>query len=211
MMKVLVVGATGTIGRAVCEAMSKRHEVLRIGHTNGDFQVDITSCESIARMFRNTGSFDALVCTAGLAKLGKLEEMSEADFLTGVENKLMGQINLVRLGLKYVHAGGSFTLTSGVLAREPIPGSAAIAMVNGGIEAFVHAAALEMPKKVRINAVSPIYVKETLVMMGMGSLGGMPVSDTARAYVEAVEGRHNGETLDVRLYAGQEGVSTVVI
>lgn len=210
-MKVVVVGATGTIGKAVCGALGKRHEVLCVGHTNGEFHVDMTSSESIKRMFRNTGSFDALVCTAGLAKFGKLTELSEADFATGVEHKLMGQVNLVRIGLQYVHAGGSFTLTSGILAREPMPGSAAIAMVNGGIESFVRAAALEMPNKVRINAVSPIFVKETMLTMGMGDLGSMPASDTARAFVEAVEGRHNGETLDVRQYAGQEGASSVVI
>ncbi|HXH64234.1 MAG TPA: short chain dehydrogenase [Mariprofundaceae bacterium] len=210
-MKVLVVGATGTIGKAVCEAMGKRHEVLRIGHTSGDFQVDITSCDSIERLFHNAGSFDALVCTAGLVKFGKIAELAEADFLAGVEHKLMGQVNLVRIGLKYVHAGGSFTLTSGVLAREPMPGSAAIAMVNGGIEAFVRAAALEMPNKVRINAVSPIFVKETARAMGLGNIDGMPASDTALAYVEAVEGRHNGDILDVRQYAGHEGASSVVI
>lgn len=210
-MKVLVVGATGTIGKAVCEALGKRHEVLRIGHSGGDFQVDMTSRDSIERLFRNAGSFDALVCAAGLVRHGKLEELSDADFLTGVEHKLMGQVNLVRLGLKYVHAGGSFTLTSGILAREPMPGCAAIAMVNGGVEAFVRAAALEMPNKVRINAVSPIFVKETMTMMGLGNVGGMLASDTARAYVEAVEGQHNGEVLDVRQYASQEGASSVVI
>jgi NAD(P)-dependent dehydrogenase (short-subunit alcohol dehydrogenase family) len=210
-MKVLVVGATGTIGKAVSQALCKRHEVLRVGHTSGDFHVDMASCESIEKLFRNAGSFDALVCTAGMAKLGEFAKLSEADFLAGIEHKLMGQINLVRLGLKYVHAGGSFTLTSGVFAREPMPGSAAIAMVNGGIESFVRAVALEMPNKVRINAVSPIYVKETMLTLGMGSIGGMPASDTALAYVEAVEGRHQGETLDVRQYAAQEGASSVVI
>jgi NAD(P)-dependent dehydrogenase (short-subunit alcohol dehydrogenase family) len=210
-MKVLVVGATGTIGKAVSQALGKRHEVLRIGHTSGDFHVDMASCESIEKLFRNAGSFDALVCTAGMAKLGELATLSEADFLAGIEHKLMGQVNLVRLGLKYVHAGGSFTLTSGVFAREPVPGSAAIAMVNGGIESFVRAAALEMPNDVRINAVSPIYVKETMLTLGMGNIGGMPASDTALAYVEAVEGRHQGEILDVRQYAAQEGASSVVI
>jgi NAD(P)-dependent dehydrogenase (short-subunit alcohol dehydrogenase family) len=210
-MKVLVVGATGTIGKAVSDALGKRHEVLRVGHTSGDFHVDITSGESIAQLFRNAGSFDALVCTAGLVKFGELAKLSEADFLAGIQHKLMGQINLVRIGLQYVHAGGSFTLTSGVESREPMPGTAAIATVNGGIESFVRAAALEMSNKVRINAVSPILVKETMLMMGMGSIGGMPASDTALAYVEAVEGRHHGEILDVRQYAGHEGASSVEI
>lgn len=210
-MKVLVIGATGTIGRSVCELLGKRHEILRVGHSSGDFQVDMTSRDSIERLFRSTGSFDALVCTAGLARFGGLTELSDEDVAAGVTHKLLGQVNLVRIGLGHVHPNGSFTLTSGVFAREPMPGSAAIAMVNGGIESFVRAAALEMPDHVRINAVSPIFVRETMVMRGMGSVGGMPAVDTARAYAEAVEGPHQGEVLDVRLYAGQEGASSVVI
>jgi NAD(P)-dependent dehydrogenase (short-subunit alcohol dehydrogenase family) len=110
----------------------------------------------------------------------------------------MGQVNLVRLGLDRLRDGGSFTLTSGLLAREPMVGSAAISMANGAIESFVAAAALELPRDLRINAVSPIFVKETMVAMGMDATSGLSAQDTAQAYVESVEGQRSGQVLDVR-------------
>lgn len=113
----------------------------------------------------------------------------------------MGQVNLVRLGLAYINDNGSFTLTSGLLAREPMPGSAAISPVNAGLNGFTRAAALEMPRGIRINVVSPIWVKETMEKMGMDSAGGMSAQKTVLAYVESVEGSRNGEILDVRNFA----------
>ena len=121
-MRIIVVGATGTIGKAVVEALAGRHEVVRVGHRGGDYQVDMTSKESIERLFQAVEEFDALVCAAGQAKFGALDGLSDGDFQFSLGSKLMGQVNLVRLGLAQVGDGGSFTLTSGVLAREPTPG-----------------------------------------------------------------------------------------
>ena len=112
----------------------------------------------------------------------------------------MGQVNLVRIGRHYLRKGGSITLTSGVLAQQPMPGSASISMVNGALEAFVKAAALELGEQLRVNAVSPQFVKETMEMMGMDSQYGISAADTAKAYRQAVEGAHNGETLAVADY-----------
>jgi NAD(P)-dependent dehydrogenase (short-subunit alcohol dehydrogenase family) len=200
-MRIIVIGATGTIGKAVVEALAGRHEVIRVGHRGGDYQVDMASRESIEQLFQAVGEFDALVSAAGQAKFGALDGLSDGDFQFSLGSKLMGQVNLVRLGLAHVGDGGSFTLTSGVLASEPTPGSSAISLVNGGLEAFAGAAALDLPRGVRVNVVSPPWVSETLEAMGRDGAAGLPAAQVARAYVESVEGSQNGEVLDAREFA----------
>ncbi|HUK56153.1 MAG TPA: short chain dehydrogenase, partial [Nitrospiria bacterium] len=145
-MKIIVIGATGTIGTAVAAALAQRHTVVRVGNRKGDYQVNLASPDSIKKLFNAVAPFDAVVCAAGLAKFGPLIELTDEDFELSFSNKLMGQINVVRLGLPQISKGGSFTLTSGILSLEPMPGSAAISPVNAGIEGFVRAAALELPR-----------------------------------------------------------------
>ncbi|MBV9773110.1 MAG: short chain dehydrogenase [Gemmatimonadetes bacterium] len=200
-MRVVLIGATGTIGRAVDRALAARHEVVRVGHTGGDLQVDMASTDSIRRLFEAVGPFDALVSAAGQARFAALEALADDDFRFSLDNKLMGQVNLVRLGLAHVRDGGSFTLTSGVLAGEPMPGSAAISLVNAGVEAFGRAAALEMPRGVRINVVSPPWVSETLQAMGQDPSGGVPAEKVAAAYLASVEEERTGEVIDARTFA----------
>lgn len=200
-MRVCVIGGTGTIGSAVADALEDRHEVVRVGHESGEHRVDLSSKDSVEELYGELGTLDAVVSAAGLASFGELDELTDEDFRLGLENKLMGQINVVRAGLDHVAEGGSFTLTSGVLAREPTPGSAAISPVNAGVEGFVLAAALEMPRGLRVNVVSPPWVAETLEQMGRDPSEGMPAADVARAYVESVEGSRNGEVLDARDFA----------
>ena len=166
-MRVIVVGGTGTIGSAVVAALSTCHDVVTVGHKNGGLRVDLASPNSIDQLFRSIGPFDALVSTAGLAKFGSLNALQDADYQVGLSNKLMGQVNLVRIGRQFVNERGSFTLTSGVLSHEPMKGSASISMVNAGLEGFVRAAALELPRGIRINVVSPPWVTETLIARKM--------------------------------------------
>jgi NAD(P)-dependent dehydrogenase (short-subunit alcohol dehydrogenase family) len=130
-----------------------------------------------------------------------LTELKNEDYMLGLTHKLMGQVNVVRAGVNYMNDNGSFTLTSGVLGDEPMQGSSSISMVNAGINGFVRAAALEMPRGTRVNAVSPIWVKETMEAMGMDSTSGMPAENVARVYVESIEGNRNGEILDGRKFA----------
>jgi NAD(P)-dependent dehydrogenase (short-subunit alcohol dehydrogenase family) len=200
-MRVIVIGATGTIGQAVVKALSSRHEIVQAGYARGEYQVDIASRDSIMRLYEVVAPFHAVISTAGLARFGSLGALTCDDFQFSFSNKLMGQVNLVLLGLRHMQDQGSFTLTSGVLAREPMPGSAAISLVNAGLEGFVHAAALEMPRGIRINAVSPPWVKETLEAMGRDSSSGMPAASVAAAYIESLEGKQNGEVLDARTFA----------
>jgi nucleoside-diphosphate-sugar epimerase len=131
-MRVLVIGATGTIGSAVVKLLSLRHEVVKIGHQRGEHQVDLAHTASIRALYETVGAFDAVVSTAGLAKFGGLDELSDADYLVGLRNKLMGQVNVVLIGRGFIRDRGSFTVTSGVLSHEPMKGSASISMVNAG-------------------------------------------------------------------------------
>lgn len=200
-MNVLVVGGTGTIGSAVVDDLSEQHDVTVAGHTSGDVQVDLADPDSIDRLYDAVGPLDAVVSCAGEAAFGALDELEDDDFALSVSNKLMGQVNLVRLGVDQLADGGSFTLTSGVLSREPTPGSAAVSPVNAAVEAFARAAALELPRGLRVNAVSPPWVAETLEEMGRDPSEGMPAADVARAYAESVEGDRDGEVLDAREFA----------
>ena len=197
-MKIIVIGATGTIGRAVVDLLAPYHDIVKVGLKSGDLQVDIASKDSIRKLFQSVGSFDAVVSAAGLAAFGSLDELGDEDYMLGLSNKLMGQVNLVREGQKHINDNGSFTLTSGVLSQNPMPGSASISMVNAGLEGFVRAAALEVKRGIRVNVVSPIWVKETMEAMGMDASEGMSAVQTALAYKESVEGKRNGEVLDVR-------------
>lgn len=198
-MKILLIGATGTIGKAVAERMGNEHEVIAAGSTSGDVIVDLGNPESIKSMFRQVDEVDAVISTAGQANFGPLDQQTDDDYQLALNNKLMGQVNLVRIGRDYINQGGSITLTSGVLSRRPMPGSASISMVNGALESFVKAAALEL-NKLRLNVVAPVFVKETMEMMGMDSAGGVSAADTAKAYTAAVTGTMHGETLDVPDY-----------
>lgn len=200
-MRVVIIGVSGTIGRAVTRALSSRHELVGVARTRGDYHVDLANKESLKRLLATVTPFDAVVCAAGQARFGALATLADEDFDLGLSNKLMGQVNLVRVGLNYINAHGSFTLTSGVLAREPMPGSTAISLVNAALEGFVRAAALEMPRGLRVNVVSPPWVSETLAAMGKDSSAGMPAAEVARAYVESVESMRNGEVIDARGFA----------
>ena len=135
-MKILLVGATGTIGSAIVGELGGRHEIMKAGSKSGDVTVDITSTDSIQNMFKSVGKVDAVVCTAGAAHFGPLETLTEKEFEIGIRSKLMGQINLVLIGIPFANDGGSFTVTTGVLTHDPIYCGAAVTTVNAGLEGW---------------------------------------------------------------------------
>lgn len=197
-MKVIVIGATGTIGVEVAKALAaKQHEVIAASR-HGKVKVNLEDAASIRGMFDAVGDADAVVCCAGDAAFKPFAELDDADYALGLRSKLMGQVALARIAKDRLRDGGSITLTAGTLARDPMPGSASISLVNAGLEGFTRAAALELPRQLRINVVSPPWVRETLVKLGMDPAPGWPAADVAKAYVSAVEGTRQGMVLDPR-------------
>jgi len=160
-MKIVLVGAGGTMGSYLSDAFEKDNEVIRVDRSKGDIRVDITSTESIEKMYKAVGAFDALVCTAGPSFVGPWKKLNDATFRNGVEGKMMGQINLVLIGQHYINAGGSFTLISGALTHEPQKNFANAAAANAAVDGFVRAAAIELEKGIRINAVSPTVIENS--------------------------------------------------
>ena len=198
-MRVFVIGASGTIGRAVTAELEPRHEVITGGRHSGDVRLDIYDSASIRSAFEELQVVDAVVSATGGVKFGPFEELEAADYVMSLRNKLMGQVNLVLIGREHVSDRGSFTLTSGVLDREPIVGGTAASMVNGGINAFVLAASIEMPAGQRINAVSPGVIQEAMDQYGTLFRGFEPVSArrAALAYSRSVEGARTGQVFRV--------------
>lgn len=194
-MRILIIGATGTIGRSVAEALLPGNEIVLASRSKSPVTVDLAQPESIKAMYRAVGPVDAVVSAAGEAKFAPLDQLGDSDFAFSLANKLMGQVNLVRYGFGSVRDGGSFTLTSGVLSQTPMKGSGAISLVNAGLEGFVRAAALEAPRGIRVNVVSPPWVTETLIAYGMDSSIGLPASTVARAYVRSVTGSESGAVI----------------
>jgi len=194
-MRVIVIGATGTLGRFVVEALTQRHQVVPVSYRQCQIKVDLGDPSSIAEMYRMIGQVDAVISTAAAARSAPLAELTDEDFALGLRNKLMGQVNLVRLGFASVTDGGSFTLTSGALALRPRVGTALKSLTNAGVEGFTRAAALEAPRGIRLNVVSPPLVAETLAAKGLDPSIGMAAATIAQAYVQSLEGTQNGMVL----------------
>jgi len=201
-MTIILIGASGTIGSAIDDALSPDHDLVRVSRTSGAIQADIADPDAIRALYDAVDDFDAVVCVAGGAAFDPLEELSDQDFQFSLSSKLMGQVNLVRYGLPEIRteANPSFTLVSGVLSIQPMPGSAAVSLVNAGVEGFARAAALEADD-VRVNVVSPPWVSETLEAMGQDPSAGLPAAVVARSFVDSVTGDMTGEVLDARAYA----------
>ena len=193
-MRILIVGSTGTIGGAVAGALAARgHEVVRVGHRNGDHTVDLADAPSIDALYAAVGGVDAVVCAAGDAVFGSIADLDAFAYQASLDSKLMGQVNLVRAGLGRVSDGGSFALTTGTLSRRPAAGTVAVAMTGAAVEGFVRAAALDLRSRYRINAVSPGHVAESRVASGLDPMPGIWAKDLAAYYVRCVEGAASGE------------------
>jgi len=198
-MKILLIGASGTIGRAVASELRTRHEVVTGGRSSGDVRVDLADANSIRAAYAELGTLNAVVCAAGNVTFKPLLEMTPADYEVGLRDKLMGQVNLVLLGREHVSDGGSFTLTGGVLDHEPIVEGTSASMVNGALNAFALAASIELDRGLRVNVVSPGVITEALDAYAPYFRGFEPVpaARAALAYAKSVEGKRTGEVFRV--------------
>ena len=200
MKTIIVIGAQGKMGQAALTGLGK-HKVITASRSGEgcDYQVDITSEASIRRLFEQVGHFDAVVNTVGFCEYASFTEMTEQQWMTTVMSKMMGQINLVRIGQEYIADNGSFTLISGILNVKPIPFAIADATTSGAIDTFVKCVALEMPRGIRINAINPTVLEEAWEVYGEMMPGFQPVPGAlvGKAFERAVDGFLNGEVLFV--------------
>ncbi len=198
-MKIILVGAGGDVGRAAHAELASRHDIITVGRTSGDIQVDIENRASIEAMYRKTGHVDAVVSAAGTVHFGPLTDFTEEQFMLGLRNKVMGQVNLVLAGLDHVTDGGSFTLTSGVLDRDPIRMGSGAATANGALGGFVVGAAIEMPRQLRINVISPGLLDVSEERYGNAFPGHerVPSDRVGRAFAKSVEGAITGQVIVV--------------
>jgi NAD(P)-dependent dehydrogenase (short-subunit alcohol dehydrogenase family) len=198
-MKIVIVGAAGAVGRTAVEALSGRHEIIRVGRTSGDVQMDIGDIDSVRTMYRQVGRVDAVVSAVGHVHFGPVHGMTSDQFMEGMLGKVLAQVRLVLEGFDYVNDGGSFTVTSGVTNRDPVRGGSAAAAANGALDGFVRGAAVEMPRGIRINAVSPEVLESCRSLYDGLFPGHVHVSNEAvgLAFSKAVEGCVNGQVLIV--------------
>ncbi len=198
-MKIIIVGATGAVGKTAVQALSGRHEIISVGRTSGDIQMDIEDTDSIRSMYQQVGKVDAVVCAIGHVHFGPVDKMTSANFMESIGGKALPQVNLVLEGFDNINDGGSFTLTSGVTNRDPIRGGAGAAAANGALDGFVVGAAVDMPRGIRINAVSPEVLESCRDAYDGFFPGHVHVSNEAvgLAFCRAVEGCLSGEIIIV--------------
>ncbi len=202
-MKILVIGGNGSIGKYVVELLRENHEVIIGGRTQGDVLIDIAEIDSIRSAFKSLGLVDAIVCIAGEARWDDFDDLSEEDYYIGIKSKLMGQVNVVRVGKDYIIPGGSITLSTGILADDPVPKTTSAAMVNGAIHSFVTAVDLEIQNDIRVNAVSlglveASYEKYKTYFPGHNPI---PMDKAVNAYIRSIEGKSRGKI--IRYYDNQ--------
>lgn len=197
-MKILLLGASGIIGREIDKALSPGHEIIRAGRS-GDVKVDYTDTKSVKAMFEQVGKFDALITAVGRdSEFKPYEDLTDEDFDYGFQRKFMAQINLVRIGTPYINDSGSFTLSSGYLSDYPYPASAATGPFNAAVDSFARTVGPLLPRGIRVNVVSPAPV----VSPEQSGRGVVTASQAAAGYIQSVEGTMSGEV--IRMWGGLE-------
>lgn len=199
-MKILIIGGNGTIGKKVVSHFKEKNEIIIGGRTNGDVIVDIANSKSIKSMFEKIGKIDAIICIAGEAKWENFNKLTEDDYYIGLKSKLMGQVNLVRIGQHFLKPNGSITLSTGILADDPVVKTTSAAMVNGAIHSFVKAVTLEIENGIRVNVVSSGMVEDAYKKYKDYFPGHnpIPMKKVINGYVRSVYGKGNGEI--IRIY-----------
>lgn len=194
MKKVLILGSTGLVGSALVEKLKSSVEVVEASFNHPENPFDLSNPDSLKALFDKVGKVDAILCTAGVANMSDWETADDSEWDFGIKNKMMGQINTLRFGEKYVNDGGAIVLTSGVLAQYPFKGSSIVTTVNAAVEAAVKSASVEVGR-IRFNAVSPGWVAETMVAMGMDPEPGLPAADVAQHYIDLMNESASGNVV----------------
>ncbi len=195
-MKILVIGASGTIGSKVVEALAETHEVVKAGKGSGDVQIDITNPDSIRSALNSIGQLDTIICATGDVAFNAFTDLSREEWNVGINSRLMGQVNLTQIAIKYLNDSGSITLTSGIIADHPIAYGTSAATLNGAIQHFAKAVSTELPRGIRINVVSPSVVTESLSTYGdyFPGFHSIDAKDLANSYIRSALGVETGQT-----------------
>lgn len=196
-MKIAVIGGTGIVGTGIVNLLKNEHEIIVIGKTRGDYQVDLLNPDSIKKLFSEIDNLDGIISTVGDGKMGPLLDLSTEDFQYAFNSKLAANFNLIQEATKHLNKDGFIIVTSGIASMNPIPGATTLSVACAAIEAFVRSAALEDTNGIRINAVSPAFVKETMELFGMDSSSGISARDTASVYKELIDTKANGIVANV--------------
>ncbi|NND33960.1 MAG: SDR family NAD(P)-dependent oxidoreductase, partial [Saprospiraceae bacterium] len=184
-MDILLIGATGTIGKEIEKLGKKReHQIFSVSRQSHP-SINIDEYTSLQGYFREAPAFDTIICTAGHASFGKLEDLSEKEIKTGLNSKLLGQINLVKVAVPKLKSGGTIILTGGMLAYAPWPATSNIATINAGLQGFVKAVNLELTDRKRVVIVHPPLVAETAQAMGMDATALPDSATVAETYLHA--------------------------
>lgn len=194
-MKIIVIGASGTIGKAVVENLGQRHDIITVGSNSGQYQADISDIAQVRALFEKTGKVDAVVVTAGALSFAPLAEFTPEQIRVGLDSKLMGQVNVALVAQHVLNDGGSITLTSGCVSHLPIRNGVNASLVNSAVDGFVRGAAIEMTRGIRINVVSPTLLTESLEQYGQYFIGfeTVPGARVAVAYSRSVDGARSGQ------------------
>jgi NAD(P)-dependent dehydrogenase (short-subunit alcohol dehydrogenase family) len=198
-MRILFVGAQGTVGKRIIEQINPSHEVITAGRNSGDIRVDITSQQSIEEMFKKVNSVDALICTAASGAMDDFETLTSEALYDNMKGKFFSQAQLVLTGQHYLNSSGSFTLTSGIFADEPAKGVTGGGVISGALHSFVLSAAIELKRGLRINVVSPGMVEDSAKDYGylFPGLRAVPMGEITQAYLQCLNTNITGKIFRV--------------
>jgi NAD(P)-dependent dehydrogenase (short-subunit alcohol dehydrogenase family) len=196
-MKILVIGGTGTLGSALVSTLKENHEVISVGRTKGDYQVNIEDKASLEKLLGEIGEVDGIISTCGDGRMAPFQTQSDNDIDLAINSKLRGQLDIIRLGVHTVKENGFILITTGTASLNYMPGASSITMANTALEGYVKAIHVEPYKGIRINAVSPYFIKETCELFNLDVPNAIPAVDTASVYVDMIGSPESGTIVDV--------------
>ena len=199
MKKIIVVGATGKLGRVVVEGLQKDYEVIRAGRSGPDLKIDAFDFESVSDILASVGPFDGLVSCIGGTPFKTFEELTMDDFAAGLSTKCFSQLNLAKAVIPFLSENGSITLTSGIIGDEPIIAGSCAAAANGALNMCVSTLAAEYAGKLRINVVSPSIIENSVDHYGMLFDGFEPTSNESiiHAYRRTISAPITGRVMSL--------------
>ncbi|GLK99267.1 short chain dehydrogenase [Dactylosporangium matsuzakiense] len=197
-MRIIVVGGAGTIGQRLVPILRSRgHDVVVAGRTSGDVHVDLTVHTTIEAMYRNAGTVDCVVSIAAHGALDEFTALTSDALLANMRAKFFGQVDLVLTGQHFCADRAGFVLTSGIFADQAWPRVTGGGVISGALHSFVLSAAIELPREMRINVVSPTMVGDSVDAFAdqFPGMRQVPMDELVGHYLRCVEGNDTGRII----------------